>query len=170
MRWRFSAPLHAILVHFSIALTGASFGFDVASRLFDRPSLAAAGWWSLAAAGLLSVTTVVSGISSRLGLPMEEGPARSTLRAHMVLGPLFLGLLLAACAWRAMLWERGATVPWTYLAAMSVLLLVMTAQGYLGGELVYRFGADVKGRFRPLPILDGRALPSRGSAGPAKPA
>jgi uncharacterized membrane protein len=169
-RWRVAAPLHAILVHFSIALTSASFGFDLAGRLLDRSSLASAGWWSLAAASLLSAGTVASGISSRLRLPIEEGPARSTLRAHMALGPLFFGLLLAACSWRAVLWEHGARVPWGYLIAMGGVLLVVAVQGYLGGELVYRYGAAVQGRFRALPIEHPGAPPARVSPAPTKPA
>jgi hypothetical protein len=41
-------------------------------------------------------------------------------------------------------------VTWWYLAAMAGVMLVMVAQGYLGGELVYRYGAEVKFRYRKL--------------------
>src|SRR5688572_10328959 len=123
---RIAAPLQAIFVHFSIALTSASFAFDLAGVLFGRASLAAAGWWTLAGSAALTLGTVATGIMSRLRLPMEEGPARSYLRTHMALGPVFLGLLLAAAAWRAALWERGAAVPLSYVAALGGLLLVMT--------------------------------------------
>jgi hypothetical protein len=34
---------------------------------------------------------------------------------------------------------------------MGAVVLVLTAQGYLGGELVYGFGAEVRGRYRRLP-------------------
>ncbi len=148
---RIAAPLHPIFVHFSIALTGASFGFDLAGVLLGHASLATAGWWTLAAAAIVTPGTIVTGIVSRLRLPMEEGPARSYLRAHMALGPVFFGVLLSMTAWRAALWERAATVPWMYLSAMGGLVCVMAVQGYLGGELVYRFGAEVQGRFRELP-------------------
>jgi hypoxanthine-guanine phosphoribosyltransferase len=39
------------------------------------------------------------------------------------------------------------------VAALGVAAIVMTLQGYLGGELVYRYGMDVRGRYRPLPIV-----------------
>lgn len=148
---RLHAPLHAIFAHFTIALTASSLAFDVGAAVFRAVSLAAAGWWTLAAASILTLLTLGSGVSSRLRLPMEEGEARSFLRTHMALGPTFYGLLLAATVWRAVLWERATPIPIAYLGAMATVVLVMVFQGYLGGELVYRFGAEVTGRYRRLP-------------------
>ena len=162
MRAKHPERFHPIFVHFSIALTGASFTFDLAGALLGRTSLAAAGWWTLALSAGMTLGTVATGIVSRLRLPLEEGPARSYLRTHMALGPIFFGLLLAASIWRAALWERSTAVGWTYLTAVGALVLLMAVQGYLGGELVYRFGAGVLGHYRPLPIEDSR--PPRASA------
>jgi uncharacterized membrane protein len=148
---RMHAPLHAIFAHFTIALTTSSLAFDAGAAVLGVQSLAAAGWWTLAAASALTVLTLASGVSSRLRLPIEEGEARSFLRAHMALGPAFYGMLLATMIWRAVLWERALQVPIAYLAALGVVLLVMTVQGYLGGELVYRYGTEVSGRYRRLP-------------------
>jgi uncharacterized membrane protein len=148
---RLHAPLHAIFAHFTIALTSSSLAFDAGAVVLGVESLAAAGWWTLAAASVLTVLTLASGVSSRLRLPMEEGEARSFLRAHMALGPAFYGLLLATTIWRAVLWERAMHVPITYLATFGLVVLVMAVQGYLGGELVYRYGAEVAGRYRRLP-------------------
>lgn len=146
-----AAPLHPIFTHFTIALTGSSLAFDAAGRVFDSASLAAAGWWTLAAAVVVTVATLVSGVASRLRLPMEEGEARRMLRAHMALGPMFFGGLVALGIWRALLWSAQTLVTWPYLAAALGLVLVMTVQGYLGGELVYRFGTEVDGRYPALP-------------------
>ena len=152
---RLHAPLHAIFAHFTIALTASSLAFDVGALLLGIESLAAAGWWTLATASVLTLLTLASGISSRLRLPMEEGEARSFLRTHMALGPTFYGLLLAAAVWRAALWDRSAPVSVAYLGALAVVVLVMTVQGYLGGELVYRYGAEVTGEYRRLPSARG---------------
>jgi uncharacterized membrane protein len=151
---RLHAPLHAIFAHFTIALTASSLAFDVGAVVFGIQSLAAAGWWTLATASLLTVLTLASGVSSRLRLPMEEGEARSFLRTHMALGPVFYGLLLAAAVWRAALWERATQVPVAYLLTLGLIVLVMTVQGYLGGELVYRYGAEVTGRYPHLPSAE----------------
>jgi uncharacterized membrane protein len=148
---RLHAPLHAIFAHFTIALTTSSLAFDGAAVIFGIDSLAAAGWWTLVAASFLTLLTLASGVSSRLRLPMDEGEARSFLRTHMALGPAFYGLLLAAAVWRAALWQTATPAPIGYLAALGLVVLVMTVQGYLGGELVYRYGAEVAGRYRRLP-------------------
>ena len=148
---RIAAPTHPIFVHFSIALTGSSLAFDLAGVVLDQPSLSAAGWWTLAAATLATVGTLVTGVVSRVRLPIEEGPARSYMRTHMALGPVFFGLLLSMTVWRAVLWDRALAVPWMYLLAAGGLVLVMAVQGYLGGELVYRYGAEVSGHYRRLP-------------------
>jgi uncharacterized membrane protein len=159
---RLHAPLHAIFAHFTIALTSSSLAFDVGAVVFDVDSLSAAGWWTLAAASVLTVLTLASGVTSRLRLPMEEGEARSFLRAHMALGPTFYGLLLAMAVWRAVLWERAAHVPVAYLGGLGAVVLVMTVQGYLGGELVYRYGAEVAGRYRRLPSTEEEETPREG--------
>ena len=153
------APLHPIFVHFSIALTSASFAFDLAGAVLGQPSLAAAGWWTLATSSAVTLGTIVTGLVSRVRLAMEEGPARSYLRAHMALGPFFLGLLLSMTAWRALLRERSTSVPWSYSLAMLGLLCVMALQGYVGGELVFRFGAAVHGRYERLPSEPDRDRP-----------
>jgi uncharacterized membrane protein len=147
-----AAPLHPILVHFSVALTTAAALFDFAGLVFHRDSLADAAWWTLALAALLTIGTVVTGIRSRLTLPLEEGPARSYLRTHMALGPMFLGLLLATTIWRARLWEQGGPVSIIYVAAMGALLLLLAVVGWIGGELVFRFGAAVQGQHRYPPM------------------
>jgi uncharacterized membrane protein len=147
---QFHAPFHPISAHFTIALTASSFAFDAGALVFRVESLAAAGWWTLAASTVLTLLTLATGITSRLRLPMEEGEARSVLRIHMALGPTFYGLLLATTIWRAAFWERGVQVPIAYLGVLGAVVLVMSFQGYLGGELVYRYGAEVTGRYRRL--------------------
>jgi uncharacterized membrane protein len=147
---KLTAPLHPILVHFTIALPATAFTFDLFAFLFGVDALIAIGWWTLVAAVLVTVATIVTGIKSRLRLPVEEGEVRSFLRVHMALGPIFFGLLVAVAIWRGTLWQAGSGVTWWYLGAMAGVTLVMAAQGYLGGELVYRYGAEVKFRYRRL--------------------
>jgi uncharacterized membrane protein len=153
---RIAAPLHPIFVHFSIALTAASFVFDAMAWLFGFGALAAVGWWTLAAAIVVTPLTIATGFVSRLRLPIAEGETRSFLRAHMALGPSVFGCMLAVAVWRAMLWDADAGVSGWYLLAMAGVLLLTTAQGYLGGELVYRYGAEVKFLYRAMP---GRRQP-----------
>jgi uncharacterized membrane protein len=149
---KFGAPLHPIFVHFTVALTASSLAFDALGFFLGVGSLAAAGVWTLAGSAVMTLMTVVTGMTSAARAPVEEGEARSFLRAHMALGVTFYGLLIGVTLWRASLWQEGAEVSWPYLAAAGVVSLVMAAQGYLGGELVYRYGVEVEQAYRELPV------------------
>lgn len=148
--FKFGAPLHPILVHFTIALVSASLFFDALGFFFSVASLLIAGWWTLCATFVLTIFTVLTGVKSRMNLPVAEGEARSFLRSHMALGLIFFGMLLIAAVWRAALWQSGNVISWWYLLALSVTSAAMGLQGYLGGELVYRYGAEVESDFRHL--------------------
>ena len=169
----FAVPKHPILVHYTIALTTASLAFDTLGRVLQESSLAATGWWTLVASVIATVLTLATGVVSRLGLDIGEGQARSYLRLHMALGPTFFAMLVATAAWRAILWSDGREVGWWYLTALAATVAVMGIQGYAGGELVYRWGADVEGRHRDLrqrrageapPPLPGGGESTRGAA------
>ena len=151
---KMGAPMHAMFVHFTIALTSASLIFDALGRFFEKASLTSAGGWTLLGAALMTLATLSTGLTSATRAPIEEGEARSFLRAHMALGFIFYGLLIAITFWRISLWQSGESVSWLYLTALAVVSLVMTVQGYLGGELVYRYGVEVEQAYRELPEHD----------------
>ena len=154
---KMGAPMHPIFVHFTIALTSASLAFDALGFFFDKQSLTAAGGWTLVGSALMTLATLSTGLTSSTHAPVEEGEARSFLRAHMALGLIFYGLLVAIVFWRISLWQSGQSVSWVYLAALAVVALVMTVQGYLGGELVYRYGVEVEQAYRELPDHDAES-------------
>jgi uncharacterized membrane protein len=157
---KMGAPMHPIFVHFTIALTSASLIFDALGFFLDRASLTAAGGWTLVGSALMTLATLSTGLTSSTRAPVEEGEARSFLRAHMALGFIFYGLLVAIFFWRVSLWQSGQSVSWLYLAALAFVSLVMTAQGYLGGELVYRYGVEVEQAYRELPEREAETTPS----------
>jgi uncharacterized membrane protein len=144
------APMHPIFVHYTIALTSSSLIFDALGFFLDRASLTSAGVWTLVGAALMTLVTISTGLTSATRAPLEEGEARSFLRAHMALGLIFYGVLVAMTLWRLSLWQAEAGVSGWYLAAMGAASLVMTVQGYLGGELVYRYGVEVEQAYREL--------------------
>ena len=157
--FKLGAPTHPIFVHFTIALTASSLAFDALGFFFDKASLTAAGGWTLVGSALITLATISTGLTSSTRAPVEEGEARSFLRAHMALGMIFYGLLVAMTLWRLSLWQAGAGVSWWYLAALGAVALVMTMQGYLGGELVYRYGVEVEQAYRELPEREAKSTP-----------
>ncbi len=154
------APLHPIFVHFTIALTTASFLFDVAGWLLGARGLADAAWWAIVGAVLVTVLTIVTGVTSRVRLPVEEGTeARAFLRLHMAVGPIVFGLIVLTAAWRGAVWEKAAAPSAWYLGWCALVLLCTAAQGYLGGEMVYRFGMEVTGTYRTLRVSGADRAP-----------
>ncbi|MCA1577093.1 MAG: DUF2231 domain-containing protein [Acidobacteria bacterium] len=156
---KFGAPLHPIFVHFTIALTAASLVFDALGFFLEYVSLTAAGGWTLVGAAVLTLMTISTGFTSSTRAPVEEGEARSFLRAHMALGLVFYGLLVTITIWRVSLWQGERRLSWLYLAALGIVSLVMTVQGYLGGELVYRYGVEVEQTYRELPDQGAKSPP-----------
>ncbi|HET6892917.1 MAG TPA: DUF2231 domain-containing protein [Pyrinomonadaceae bacterium] len=164
--FKMGAPMHPIFVHYTIALTSASLMFDALGFFLNKPSLTAAGGWTLVGSTAMTLMTISTGLSSSTRAPVEEGEARSFLRAHMALGLIFFGLLVAITFWRLSLWQSGRGVSWLYLIALAIVSLVMTVQGYLGGELVYRYGVEVEQAYRELPERDAKSEPPRVAASP----
>ena len=156
---KMGAPMHPIFVHFTIALTSASLVFDALGFLLSKTSLTNAGGWSLMGSAVMTLMTISTGLTSSTRAPIEEGEARSFLRAHMALGLIFYGLLVAITFWRLSLWQGGRGVSWLYLGSLAIVSLVMTMQGYLGGELVYRYGVEVEQAYRELPERDVKSSP-----------
>lgn len=148
---RMQSPLHPVFVHFTIALTASSLVFDLLGWLLGIESLNYSGFWTLMGAALATVATILSGAYSATKAPLEESEARSFLRLHMVLGFMFYGLLVCLAVWRFSFWQSGGVISLWYLAALVGVALMMAVQGYLGGELVYRYGIEVKDTYRKLP-------------------
>lgn len=157
--FKMGAPMHPIFVHFTIALTASSLVFDALGFFISKASLTAAGGWTLVSAAVMTLMTISTGLTSSARAPVEEGEARSFLRAHMALGLIFYGLLVAITFWRLSLWQAKASVSWLYLGAMGAVSLVMMVQGYLGGELVYRYGVEVEQAYRELPEREAKSAP-----------
>jgi len=147
-----AAPLHPVLVHFTIGLVGASFGFDVLNVFTKVSSLSAAAWWTIAAGVPVTVVTAITGLISRRGVAIAEGSASRYLRLHTALGPTFLGSLIAVAYWRTSFWISGSAPSVLYVVVCGLLVALMTVQGFIGGELVYRYGVAVERHYKRLPL------------------
>jgi uncharacterized membrane protein len=159
--FKLGAPMHPIFVHFTIALTSASLVFDALGFLLGKASLTNAGGWTLLGSAVMTLMTISTGLTSSTRAPVEEGEARSFLRAHMALGLIFFGLLVAVTFWRMWLWQNGQGVSWFYLISLAAVSLIMSLQGYLGGELVYRYGVEVEQAHREMPEQEADSKPPR---------
>lgn len=138
---RYGHPLHPALVAVPIGAWVASLIFDIASHLVPDPAVAAQGarWLiGLGVLGALAAGTV--GLLDLLAIPAGTRVFRTAL-AHLSLA------LTATAAYAAGFLLRDADpagpVPPGLLVLSAAALATVTAAGYLGGTLAYRYGVRV---------------------------
>lgn len=136
-------PVHAMLVHFPIALVATSFVADATFFFTRLPTLRDAGWWMLAAAGVTGIVTVLAGLYDMRRAPLSDA-VHERVHQHMGVGLVLLAALLGLTVWR---WtfhrEPGAAPSAVYLDFAFLTVVLAAFQGWLGGELVYRHGVFV---------------------------
>jgi uncharacterized membrane protein len=135
-------PLHPALVHFPIALVVFSFVTDLLGRLLNKPSLRAAGFWSLIGALVTGAVAAAAGYYdfSRAAL----GETAAYVDFHMDIGWILVGCVVGLTAWRWLVYVRRDTPPGLpYLIAAFLLVGLTLFQGWYGGEMVYSQGAGV---------------------------
>jgi uncharacterized membrane protein len=135
-------PLHPAFVHFPIALIGFSFITDLLGRLLNRPSLRAAGFWSLIGALIGGAITAATGYFD-FGRDTLGETARY-VDFHMDMGFILVGCVVALTAWRWFAYARRDLSPGIpYLLAALLVVGFTLFQGWYGGEMVYSQGAGV---------------------------
>lgn len=136
--------LHPIFVHFAIALTCFGLVLDCAGSLRRRASWQQTGRDSFLTGVAAMGGAVVSGwIETQLPRPASAFDAHieALLFYHEYLGYALFGFFLVLAIARLQLHDR---LPVLFLVFALVGIGGLTIQGYLGGEMVYRYGAGVR--------------------------
>ena len=145
--------IHPIVVHFPIALFLTGFALDVIGHLFQRETLKRMGLILIVLGALGALAAMFTGQLAEESVEERlSGAGERVLDTHEDLGKLTAYLLLAVAAIRLMLatswlsrWRLAAgAVLAIYLMLGGVGVGALTATGYYGGELVYRYGAGVQ--------------------------
>ena len=135
---------HPIFVHFAIGLTLTAVLLDGVGMWQGNETWQRAGRLNL----LLGVGGLALAVASgwfENQLPRVQGPfeaqAHELLEYHEYLGFSLLGLFVFLLIWR---WRIQGQVPVAFFALALLGVIGMVVQGYLGGEVVYRYGVRVK--------------------------
>ena len=135
-------PLHPAFVRFPIALVAFSFVFDVIGRLLNRPSLRAAGFWSLIGALLGGAIAAATGYWDFTHDTLGETARYADF--HQDIGFILVGCVVALTLWRWLAYFRRDLSPGVpYLMAALLVMGLTLFQGWYGGEMVYSQGAGV---------------------------
>jgi uncharacterized membrane protein len=135
-------PLHPAFVHFPIALVAFSLVVDVLGRLFNKPTLTAAGFWSLVGALIMGAITAITGYYDFTRDTLGETARYADF--HMDVGLVLVACVIALTLWRWLGYARRAIAPGVlYLVAALIVTGLTLFQGWYGGEMVYSQGAGV---------------------------
>ena len=135
---------HPIVVHFAMALTVFGMGLDCVGSLHRQSHWQQAGQYAFLAGVMAIGLAVLSGwIEQQLPHPPSvfDPQIQDLLFYHEYLGYGLLGFFVILAVARLQI--RGR-LPGLFVILSMVGLTGLTVQGYLGGEMVYRYGAGVR--------------------------
>jgi uncharacterized membrane protein len=142
----FSAThLHAMLIHFPIALLIVGFLFEALSLIWKKDYLKQGAFYLLILGALGTLVSYLSGNAAGEGI--EEGPLKNPLELHEQAASISLWLSLATAALYSIIIIAKFRKSW--LKVISVVLFAtvigsIARTGYLGGQLVYKHGAGIQ--------------------------
>lgn len=150
--------LHAIVVHFPIALLLVGFASELFGRLSGRTFFSQMGYYLLLLGTAGAVAAYFSGDAAGEG--MEEGSLAAAVERHEEAAQIALWLALittAVYSWRA--WRAAAPTwsGWLGLLLFTATIGATALTGYRGGQLVYQHGAGVE---LALPDFQGGENPA----------
>jgi uncharacterized membrane protein len=136
-----SVPFHPVLVNFTAALLPASFLFDLLGAWTKKPSLRAAGWYTLLLAAIITPFTALAGW---LWLGSMGDMDHWQMPIHKWLGTSAAVLVILYACWRGWLYRHDRSPGWLYAIAALVLFAALLCQGDLGGSMTFDRGIVIK--------------------------
>ena len=130
-------PLHTMVVHFPIALTGAALFFVLVALFRRSEMLEQAAFANIA---LAAVSTLAAGITGmRDNIDIYDGVAPNAgAKITLAIILLIITTLLAVIRWRKpdVFYSSGRVL---YVAGFFVSFAIAAALGFLGGVILYGF-------------------------------
>lgn len=137
--------LHAMFIHFPIALLIVGFLFELLSLILKKDYLKKGAFYLLILGALGTLASYLSGNAAGEGI--EEGPLKNPLELHEQAATISLWLTLATAVVYSIIAIAKFRKNW--LKIFSVILFAavigsIARTGYLGGQLVYKHGAGIQ--------------------------
>lgn len=147
--------LHAMIIHFPIALLMAGFLSEIIALFFKKEFFSQAAFYLLILGTLGAAAAYLTG--SYAGEGIEEGPLKKPMELHEAAATFTLWLAIVTALFRDVVFYfkyNRIWVKWVGIILFAALAGSVSRTGYLGGQLVYSHGAGVQ-----------LALPDFGNAG-----
>jgi len=126
--------IHGACSHFPIVGMTLSFLFDIGAILFRRPNWRPVGFWTLIAAAVISVPTVLSGLSAEYGwFGISPKWEAEHLILHRNLALAGSGAAIVLALWRAARKDMLKGAEWiAYLVVLTVATGLIGFTGFYG--------------------------------------
>jgi uncharacterized membrane protein len=137
--------LHAMVVHFPIALLCAGFLTELIALFVKKDFFSKAAFYMLLLGAIGAVIAYFSG--DYAGEGVEDGPLKLPLELHEDAAVVTLWLAIVTALYRSAILFFKYTqswAKWVGVMLFATLIASVARTGYLGGQLVYRHGAGVE--------------------------
>lgn len=140
-----ASHLHAMFIHFPIALLIVGFLSEVISLFSKREFFKRGGFYLLVLGTLGTIASYLSGNAAGEGI--EEGPLEKVMELHEQAATITLWLTIATALVYAAVFISQYKKSWVKVVSIILFAAVIggiARTGYLGGQLVYKHGAGVQ--------------------------
>ena len=137
--------LHAMIIHFPIALLMAGFFSEVIALFIKKEFFSQAAFYLLILGALGATAAYLTG--GYAGEGIEEGPLKNPMELHEEAATITLWLAIITALFRAVIFYfkyNRFWVKWLGIILFTALVGSVARTGYLGGQLVYNHGAGVQ--------------------------
>ena len=137
--------LHAMIIHFPIALLMAGFLSEIISLFTKKEFFRNASFYLLLLGTTGAIVAYITGSSAGEGI--EDGPLMVPMDQHQQAATITLWIAIITASFRVIIFYFKYDRKWTRLLAIvlfTILAGAVSRTGYLGGQLVYSHGAGVE--------------------------
>ena len=137
--------LHAMIIHFPIALLMAGFLSEVIALFSKKEFFSNVAFYLLLLGALGASAAYLTG--SYAGEGIEEGPLKNPMELHEQAATFTLILAIVTALFRVVIYYSKYNRSWTKwvgIILFTALVGSVARTGYLGGQLVYSHGAGVQ--------------------------
>jgi len=137
--------LHAMIIHFPIALLMAGFLSEIISLFSKNKFYKNAAFYLLLLGALGAITAYING--SYAGEGMEDGILETPMELHEEAALISLWLAIITTLFYVALYYfkyQRSWAKWAGIILFTALIISIARTGYLGGQLVFKHGAGIE--------------------------
>lgn len=138
-------PIHPMLIPIPIGLLVGSLVADLIYMADGSLFWYDMAWWAMAFGVVGALVAAIPGLIDYNAVVKRDRKARAIGLAHMIINLSVVGLYLLNLALRYNHLAASGPMFGATLALSVIAILALSASGWLGGELVYRFGVGMGG-------------------------